>query len=243
MDLADGFESDWWTQQTVFPRLNVTKAAAPCGKNRFRIATPKDCLQSICKQKAVRSTVLLRKVIDDRRTMDRALVATVGSHNKSLAIADTEVQESAAPDGTVGGSAGGWNPTRRGLGEANDDTTMRAHRREAIARDPTTVATRRRNKTVPIWRLRRGGVAASATVCRTPLLTPEATPLADHFRPDTARRFAPRRRTDGVLWLHQPPQIAANLCVASERGRDPARWWRRAVQRLSWRVEHSRRSS
>ena len=118
--------------------------------------------------------------------------------NTDCSIADTGVQESAAPDGTGGGSAGGWNPTRQGLGGANNHTTRRAHRREAIARDPTTVATRRRNKTVPIWRLRRGGVAASATVCRTPLLTPEATPQAEHFRPDSARHFTPRRRTDGV---------------------------------------------
>ncbi len=93
----------------------------------------------------------------------KGLLAQCGlkEHIKSSAIADTEVAESAAPDGTAGGSAGGWNPTRQGLGGANTDTTSRAHRREAIARDPHTIATRRRAKTVPIRRLRRVGVAAS----------------------------------------------------------------------------------
>lgn len=45
--------------------------------------------------------------------------------------------------------------------QSQDGPTMRAHRREAIARDPHTNTTRRRAKTVPIRRLHRVGVAAS----------------------------------------------------------------------------------
>jgi|GEM_PF-1551012 len=101
-------------------------------------------------------------------------------------IAFTVVNDSATPDGTVGGIAGGWNPTRQRLGGAKTHAARRAHRREAIARDPhgydTPTGQDCPDPTASPWGSRPP--ARPATVCRTPLATPEATPPADDHRPD-----------------------------------------------------------
>src|SRR5437773_11308505 len=110
-------------------------------------------------------------------------VGTRCKSRKERAIADTQVEESATSDGTVGGSAGGWNPTRQRLGGAKTHATSRAHRREAIARDPhgydTPTGQDCPDLAASPWGSRP--LARPATVCRTPLSTPEATPPADNI--------------------------------------------------------------
>ena len=77
---------------------------------------------------------------------------------------------------------------------------MRAHRREAIARDPHTVTTRQRDKTVPICRLHRVGVAASRRGPRR-CAALRSRRRRRHHRPLTKARLGTallRRRTGGV---------------------------------------------
>ena len=105
------------------------------------------------------------------------------------------------PTGLAAGAPAGG--TRLGKGLAEPRRTPRAG--HTVARLSPATPTRLRHADGP--RLSRSGSyivwgsrpqARPATVCRTPLSTPEATPPADYHRPDSAHRSTLRRRTGGV---------------------------------------------